>query len=465
MVNLAALVPHPPIIIPGIGKQTDLAQIEETATALREINEALKKDPPETVVFFTPHGTVFNDAIVVYGEPTLRGDLSQFGLEHSFEMTNDLELGQEITELGLQAGLPLYHLAAEHLEKYPSYRQGMDHGVLVPLTFFEAEWFQKTKIVVIPTSFLSFLQLYTMGSVITTAATTLKRRIAVIASGDLSHCLRPGAPAGHHPSGMDFDRQITRLLQNEVVLDFFDLDPHLIEKAAECGLRSLIMLFGTLNQVAYQTRFHSYQNPFGVGYAVVSFQPNGAKESLLPAIQENLAAKITQRRNQETPLVRYARGTVEAIIHKEPFPEPTELNEFTRQRAGVFVSIKKWGQLRGCMGTIEPSQANVIAEVRKSAISAASQDPRFNPIKAAELAELVYSVDLLGDPAPISNLDELDPQRYGVIVSRGEKQGLLLPRLEGIDTVAEQIAIAKKKAGLSTEDDVQLQRFEVIRYY
>ncbi|HEX3047831.1 MAG TPA: AmmeMemoRadiSam system protein A, partial [Bacillota bacterium] len=140
------------------------------------------------------------------------------------------------------------------------------------------------------------------------------------------------------------------------------------------------------------------------------------------------------------------------------------LDQFQAQQAGTFVSIKKHGELRGCIGTTEPTQGNVIGEVRENAISAATKDPRFDPITEDELADLVYNVDLLKPPEPIISSSELDPLKYGVIVSKGYRRGLLLPNLEGVETVEQQISIAKQKAGIGTAESVDLERFEVVRY-
>ena len=135
-----------------------------------------------------------------------------------------------------------------------------------------------------------------------------------------------------------------------------------------------------------------------------------------------------------------------------------------RSRAGVFVSIHKDGRLRGCIGTISPVRKNVAQEVIENAISASTKDPRFVPVTADELDRLEYSVDVLSPAESISSPKELDVKRYGVIVTNGNRRGLLLPNLDTIDTVDEQIAIAKKKAGIALDEDVSLQRFEVIRH-
>ncbi|MDD4601060.1 hypothetical protein SDC9_13883 [bioreactor metagenome] len=140
---------------------------------------------------------------------------------------------------------------------------------------------------------------------------------------------------------------------------------------------------------------------------------------------------------------------------------PTELT----QQAGTFVSLKKSGQLRGCIGTFQPTQSNIAAEIIEMAVSAGTQDPRFRSVRLEELADIEFSVDILSSPEQIQSLDELDPQKYGVIVKRGYRSGLLLPALEGVDTVEEQVGIAMEKAGIAPAEEVELYRFYVTRYH
>lgn len=165
--------------------------------------------------------------------------------------------------------------------------------------------------------------------------------------------------------------------------------------------------------------------------------------------------------------VRLARETIENYLkYGKIISPPTNLpEEMVNEKAGVFVSIKKFNNLRGCIGTFMPTQENIAYEIIRNAISAAVDDPRFPPVTASELNDLTISVDVLSSPEKISDISQLDPKKYGVIVSSGYKKGLLLPDLEGVDTVEEQVDIAKRKAGIYPGEPVKLSRFEVKRYY
>ena len=164
------------------------------------------------------------------------------------------------------------------------------------------------------------------------------------------------------------------------------------------------------------------------------------------------------------PVVQLAKKTVETYVKEGKVPKPEELTPEMRQQAGVFVSIHKLGELRGCIGTIEPQRSNVAEEIIANAISSATRDPRFPAIVPSELKDLDYSVDVLTPPEPIKSQDQLDPKRYGVIVEAGFRKGLLLPDLEGVDSVDYQIDICRQKAGIAPNAPVKLYRFEVKRY-
>ena len=183
-------------------------------------------------------------------------------------------------------------------------------------------------------------------------------------------------------------------------------------------------------------------------------------------LEKKLERELEAICNKPDPYVRLAYQTVVSYILKgQKIAVPDYVTtEMLNIRAGAFVSIHKNGRLRGCIGTIMPTTDNVAREIIENGISAATRDPRFAPIGPEELKELEINVDVLGRPQDISSIDELNVKRYGVIVSSGMKRGLLLPDLEGVDTVEEQVAIAMQKGGITEDEDIRLQRFEVIRH-
>jgi len=164
------------------------------------------------------------------------------------------------------------------------------------------------------------------------------------------------------------------------------------------------------------------------------------------------------------PIVKLVKETVESYIREGKTPQPEKLILEMKERAGVFVSIHKHGELRGCIGTFEPTKNNVAEEIIANAISSSTRDPRFPPVTVAELDDLEYSVDILSQPEPVKDTSQLDPEKYGVIVESGFRRGLLLPDLEGVDSSEGQISICRLKAGISDDEPVKLYRFQVRRF-
>ena len=234
---------------------------------------------------------------------------------------------------------------------------------------------------------------------------------------------------------------------------------------------------GASDQTEVKVKQLSYEGPFGVGYGVCTFEAVGenSARNFRQQFEEKERLRLAGLREKEDVYVRLARRTIEKYIISGRKLQmqgdlPRELRkempeEMFERRAGAFVSIRKDGQLRGCIGTIQAVQSCLGEEIIENAVSASVRDPRFSPIEPEELESLVISVDVLGETEKISSPEELDTERYGVIVTKGRRRGLLLPNLEGIDTVEEQIAIAKQKAGIGAREEVELERFEVVRHY
>jgi uncharacterized protein len=168
--------------------------------------------------------------------------------------------------------------------------------------------------------------------------------------------------------------------------------------------------------------------------------------------------------NESAPVALARQSLGHYLTRRETLPAPADLPQELAGKAGVFVSLKKRGQLRGCIGTFGPTQPTIAAEIIHNAVSAGTQDPRFEPVQPDELDELAISVDILSEPERVDGLADLDPKRYGVIVRHGRRSGLLLPDLEGVDQVEEQVAIAMQKAGISPREEIELYRFSVTRY-
>ncbi len=224
-----------------------------------------------------------------------------------------------------------------------------------------------------------------------------------------------------------------------------------------------MIMAGALDATAVEATVLSHEDVTGVGYGICTFYPQGPDE------QRHFLDRYLQKWSHEMSqdaYVNLARKSLESyILRGETISVPSDLPaEMLETRAGAFVSIHKFGKLRGCIGTILPTEKNVAKEIIENAISASTRDPRFDPVEADELKWLEINVDVLSEPEDIASAAELDVKKYGVIVTNGMRRGLLLPDLDGVDTVEEQINIAKQKAGIYPDEPVSLQRFEVIRH-
>ena len=280
-----------------------------------------------------------------------------------------------------------------------------------------------------------------IGKEIARAVKALDRKVVIIASSDMTH---------YEP------RESARMKDFKAIEAILKLDEdELLKRVGEfditmCGYAPAVSLISAAKELGAK------------GAELVKYQTSGDITGDYSSVVGYAGIIITAR--EPSPLMKLARETVETYVREGKPPPPPELTPEMRGKAGVFVSIHKLDELRGCIGTIEPQMQNVAEEIITNAISSATRDPRFPPISPDELGELTYNVDVLTRPEPIESKDQLDPRKYGAIVEAGWKRGLLLPDLEGVDTVDYQLDICRQKAGISPDEPVKLYRFEVKRY-
>ncbi len=443
----AFMVPHPPLIVPDIGKGSE-KKVQKTIDSYERVAKEIAALSPDTIVISSPHSVMYYDYFHISpGEKTV-GDFSMFQAPGvSFSEDYDSELVKEIEKIAEAENFP----AGTKAERDPS----LDHGTMVPL-YFIRKAYKGGKIVRVGLSGLSYEAHYRLGEIIKEAADKLNRKIVFVASGDLSHKLQEYGPYGFVKEGPEYDERIMDVCSRAAFGELFDFDEDFCSRAAECGHRSFVIMAGVLDKTEVKATKYSHEDITGVGYGICSFYPMGEKKETMDAALD-----------KSDEYVKLARKTIETFIKENTkISLPKDLpKDMTDKRAGAFVSIHKYGQLRGCIGTILPTTGCVGEEIIQNAISASTSDPRFPAITENELSALEISVDVLGEPEDIPSPDYLDVKKYGVIVTKGFKRGLLLPDLDGVDTVEDQIAIAKRKAGIGYDEDVKLQRFEVIRHH
>ena len=453
------IVPHPPLIVPAVGRGGE-AEIEETTKAYEKVAEEIAALKPETIIITSPHSIMYADYFHISPRDSAKGSFISFGApEVSFRETYDTDLVEAICDLAAESDFPAGTMGERDRQ--------LDHGTMVPLWFIEKKY-RDFRLVRTGLSGLPLTDHYKFGQMIAKAIEQTGRRTVIVASGDLSHKLQDYGPYGYAPEGPEYDKRIMDVMGRAAFGELLDFDETFCDKAAECGHRSFVIMAGAMDGRKVEAKVLSHQDVTGVGYGIGTFYPGEADEErhFLDSYMAELKKKTEAMRASEDPYVSLARQSLETYIRtgrKISVPEGLP-EEMLDTQAGAFVSIHKFGKLRGCIGTIEGVRDSVAEEIINNAISASTEDPRFSPITEDELKWLEINVDVLGEAEYIYSMDQLDVKRYGVIVSKGYRRGLLLPDLDGVDTPEQQVAIAKQKAGIRPDEEVKLQRFEVIRH-
>ena len=450
------VVPHPPLIVPSIGKGKELG-IKDTVNSYENAMNYVKSLEPETIVIISPHSEGYGDYFEIYDGDKAVGDFRQFGAGNvKFEVSYDREFVRELNK---------------KIEDLPGGTSGkrdktLDHGVMVPLYFLN-KYLSDYKIVRIALSGLSMPLHYKLGMYIKEVAEELNRKVAVIASGDLSHKLADDGPYGYSPEASEYDKRVMNDLEAGNFLNLFEYDEDFLEKAAICGHRGFCILGGCFDKTKLDIERLSYEGPFGVGYGTLIFKIIGEdiSRNFYDIWYNKRLGEIKEVRDKEDSFVNLARRAVEEYVKSGSKLKIDEVSEEMKSSSGVFVSIHENGSLRGCIGTIDSMYSNIAEEIIGNAISACSRDSRFFPVEEDELPFLDYSVDVLGDKIPCT-IDELDPKKYGIVIEKDGKRGVLLPNLDGIDTVDKQVSITLRKAGLDKDEkNFTIKKFEVVRHY
>jgi len=341
-------------------------------------------------------------------------------------------------EIEIDSELGKHILAtSSHLQEDSAAHQ-FEHSIEVQIPFLQ--YFKRDiRLVPIMLAYSSLAIYKEIGRELAKAIKDLNREVVIIASSDMTH----------YESQASAQRKDTQAI--EAILDLNEDELfRRVDKLniSMCGYAPTVSLISAAKELG------------ATGAELVRYQTSGDSTGDYSAVVGYAGIIITRM----SPVVRLAKETVEAFVKEGKTPQPEELTPEMKEKAGVFVSIHKFGELRGCIGTFEPQQENVAEEIITNAVSSATRDPRFLPIAASELKDLSYSVDVLTKPEPIKSKDQLDPKKYGVIVECGLRHGLLLPDLEEVDTVDYQIDICRQKAGIMPDEPINLYRFEVKRY-
>ena len=420
-----ALTAHPPILLPEVGG-AESQRVQATAHAMEELDAILVAVPATLAIVISPHSPSSMTSLPVRRATRVGGDLARFRAPQvRVEADVDLDLASKLVADGQRAGFALTW--AEDSE--------LDHGVVVPLHMLPRTMKGK-HCVFLGVSGWPLQRFLAFGGWL---QQWLQHRGAIlIASGDLSHRLTPDAPYGFRPEGPVFDRLVIDALRGHDWQRIEGVDPDLVEEAGECGLRPLAILLGAARAAGLTSQVLSYEGPFGVGYPVVAF--TGARVAL--DIQD------------------LGRRAIETYLRSHQLIEPPEPIPMEWQApSAAFVTLRKNGAMRGCVGSTRPTEATAAHELIRYAIASAVRDPRFHPVRLDEVPLLSIRVQLLDPAEPITDITRIDPRTQGIIVRSGDRQALLLPGIDEVVTPEQQLRAACQKAGIDRHAALQVERF------
>lgn len=476
-IEAAYIMPHPPLAVDGVGNESDKNIIQKTLSSYEHIAKEIASISPDTIIVSSPHSVLYSDYFHISPGHGTNGDFGAFGSDVSISVDYDADFVDDLCRFCADSRFP----AGTEGEMEPA----LDHGTMVPL-FFINKYYTDYNLVRISLSGLGLNDHYTFGKFIKKVSDVSNKKIVFIASGDLSHYQKEDGPYGYRPEGPKYDDMLMETLRKGDLSELLSFDSHFLNRAGECGHRSFCIMAGAIYDEELDIQVLSHEAPFGVGYGFASFRNKKKNQNFSSFLWEaamlmeleryhaagtsrftaQMEAAIMESQDKDK-YVLLARRTINSLILGEELPDENEEElptEMKNTRAGSFVSIHKNGDLRGCIGTILATRKSLAAEIIANAVSAATRDPRFPKITAEELPFLEINVDVLSEPEIVAGPDDLDAKKYGVIVQNGNRLGVLLPDLEGVDTVDEQISIAKRKAGIGENETVELLRFSVERH-
>lgn len=437
----SVLMCHAPIVIPDVAGHR-ARQCAETTRAMSDIASRICAHGPDVVVLVSPHAPRHTTRWGICTQSPLTGNFGRFGADHIGVTVPGAPLAAaRVTPIARDLRLTTREIAGDNL----------DHGALVPLYFLrQAGWDGPTLLIALPQSGTKTEE--RMGQAIARAAEQAGERWVILASGDMSHRLNPNAPAGYHPLAKEFDRTFKARIDAGDLRGACSIEAGLREIAAEDVIDSVAVAAGAVGYRSQGYRSYAYEGPFGVGYLEAVLHEESPPNSGAHDYSENRPWPMMLQIAREAILARITHNAYRPPVLPKPWNAPQ----------GVFVTLRRAdGGLRGCIGHVEPLFSGLSEEVADCAAAAATQDTRFARVSPSELPQISIEVSLLSRPEPVLDMSDLDPKRYGLVVSSGRARGVLLPNVPEVNTVEDQLRIAAAKGQLPPGRPWVIERFEV----
>lgn len=456
-IDLAYIVPHPVYAVPEIG-QGEEGKIAAITEGYRRLSREIASYAPDTIVICSPHTESYSDYFQFAEGDVGIGSFGDFGhREINFRFLYDNELADAIAGIASRQYFPAgYENAGE---------MSLDHGSMVPLYFINQNY-TSYKVVRLGISGLSYMEHYQVGMIINKACEKLGRRAVYIASGDLSHVLAEDGKYGYAEEGRLYTEKAVNCLKEGNFAEFLEIGPGLVRAAKVCGHRSFLTLLGTFEGRAVETDFFGEGESKGVGYAMIGYRAKG-KDNERRYFHDFLEAekkKAHEIREHADPYAKLCYEALETYLKTgKVIRVPKVFPEEGKSRKGCFVTIRKWGNGRGCIGTIQSSKRNLGEEIIANAIEAATDDPRFPVVKTRELDYLTFEVDVV-EGLESCSMGDLDPKEFGLVITSGTRRGVLLPGLSNIRDAETQLEVARRKAGIEKGTKYSLSRFRTAKH-
>lgn len=440
----AVLMCHAPIVVPDVAGNR-ARRCSETTRAMEDVATRVCAHAPDVLVIVSPHAARHATRWGICSQTPLQGNFGRFGAAQiGVTLPGAPDAALRLAPLARELRLTTRELVGDEL----------DHGTLVPLYFLtKAGWNGPTLLLAPPAPGTRTEE--RMGMAIARAADQNGERWVVLASGDMSHRLIPGAPDGYHPLAKVFDRTFKSRIDVGDLRGACAIDTDLRDIAGEDVVDSCTVAAAAVGYRSHGHHTYAYEGPFGVGYLeAILFEeaPPDAKGALAgPGVRP------------WPVMLGIAREAIAAKISHNAYRVPV-LPKPWNNTQGVFVTLRdRVGGLRGCIGHVEPLFGTLSEEIAACAAAAATQDTRFPRVAPKELPGLRIELSLLSKPEPVTDISTLDPKRYGVVVSSGRARGVLLPNVDGVDTVEEQLRLAAAKGQLPASRSWVIERFEVMK--